>query len=191
VPIAIIGVASNFDKILEGVGRLAHGTGTTDDYEAAGNVVGALLSGGASGSASKAGLRLGQTIRKGAVSAAEAFAERLGPELATASGPALGKEVSNADNLVLQSRGTGAKDTNPLPALDRTGKVHGPLPKAKDLDKYSTDELRQLLAELRQSVQQRIRRTVALGPDRAHGQRQGAEQALIRQIERNLEGRQR
>jgi RHS repeat-associated protein len=43
-----------------------------------------------------------------------------------------------------------------LPTLDATGKVHGTLPKIKDLDKYSKDELKILLKELKQSVQKRI-----------------------------------
>ena len=42
---------------------------------------------------------------------------------------------------------------NALPSLDATGKVHGTLPKVEDLGKYSKEELRILLKELRQSVQ--------------------------------------
>ena len=76
-----------------------------------------------------------------------------------------------------------------LPVLDSTGKVHGELPKPADLGRYSPDDLRQLQGDLEQSVQERIRKTSDLGPDRAHGQRQGAEQDLIQQIERNLQGR--
>jgi hypothetical protein len=51
------------------------------------------------------------------------------------------------------------------------------------------DELRQLQGELKQSVQRRIDVTNQLGPDKAHGQRQAAEQQLIRQIEKALKDR--
>lgn len=81
-----------------------------------------------------------------------------------------------------------AKGKKALPALDRTGKVHGELPRAEDLGQYSRDELEQLQQELRQSVQERIRKTSELGRDRAHGQRQAAEQQLIIQIEKILGG---
>jgi hypothetical protein len=73
-----------------------------------------------------------------------------------------------------------------LPALDSTGKVHGILPKIKDLAKYSAEELKILLQDLKQSVQQRIRKNVELGFDKAHAQRQAAEQQLIIQIEKFL-----
>lgn len=73
-----------------------------------------------------------------------------------------------------------------LPALDVTGKVHGVLPKIKSLGKYSKDELEILLKELKQSVQRRIEEASRLGRDRAHGQRIGAEQDLIKAIEKRL-----
>lgn len=82
----------------------------------------------------------------------------------------------------------GVAGAKALPGLDRTGKVHGALPKAEDLSRYSRDELRQLHQELGQSVQERIRKTSELGPDRAHGQRQAAEQQLMLQIEKFLSG---
>ena len=75
----------------------------------------------------------------------------------------------------------------PLPALDSTGKVHGELPRPRDLRNYSREDLLQLRDELRQSVQKRIEVTTQLGRDKAHGQRQGAEQALIKSIEKLLE----
>ncbi len=74
-----------------------------------------------------------------------------------------------------------------LPSLDATGKVHGTLPKVKDLVKYSKEELEILLKELRQSVQKRIEVTSKMGRDRGHGQRQGAEQDLIKSLEKLLE----
>ena len=69
------------------------------------------------------------------------------------------------------------------------GKVHGTLPKAGELRRYSPDELRQLKGELELSVQERIRKNVERGPDIPHGQRQADEQLLIRQIVKHLEGR--
>jgi len=73
-----------------------------------------------------------------------------------------------------------------LPSIDRTGKVHGTLPRVKDLAKYSKDELKILAKELKKSVQQRIRVTVKKGREKGHGQRQGAEQNLIKSIEKHL-----
>ena len=75
----------------------------------------------------------------------------------------------------------------PLPALDSTGKVHGELPKPKDIKNYTREELEQLRDELKPSVQKRIEVTEQLGRDKAHGQRQGAEQNLIKSIEKHLE----
>ena len=76
-----------------------------------------------------------------------------------------------------------------FPALDATGKIHGTLPKIKDLGRYSKEELQILLQDLKQGVKQRIKVTSRLGRDRAHGQRQGAEQDLIKAIEKHLQNR--
>jgi hypothetical protein len=73
-----------------------------------------------------------------------------------------------------------------LPVLDATGKVHGILPKVADFGQYSKEELEILLKELKESVQKRIEVTSVIGRDRAHGQRQGAEQDLIKQLEKYL-----
>ncbi|MEM7371945.1 MAG: DUF6443 domain-containing protein [Bacteroidota bacterium] len=80
----------------------------------------------------------------------------------------------------------GAGFLKTLPALDKTRKVHGALPRAKDLVRFSKGELRKLLRELKISVQQRIKVTSRLGRHRSHGQRQGAEQDLIKTIEKYL-----
>ena len=95
----------------------------------------------------------------------------------------------NITSTSARSSVVASRKTSPLPGLDPTGKVHGPLPNAGQLSSYSSDELRQLQAELELSVQERIRMNVQLGPDIGHGQRQGAEQLLIRQIQKHLEGR--
>jgi hypothetical protein len=75
-----------------------------------------------------------------------------------------------------------------LPSLDVTGKVHGTLPTIKNINKhrYSIDALEHLLGELKLSVQKRIKVTSKLGRDKGHGQRQGAEQSLIKIIENYL-----
>jgi hypothetical protein len=80
------------------------------------------------------------------------------------------------------------KQVKDLPSLDSTGKVHGELPRPKDLGNYSAQDLRNLKDELMQSVQERIRKTEQLGRDRSHGQRQGAEQDLIEAIVKYLSG---
>jgi hypothetical protein len=86
-------------------------------------------------------------------------------------------------------RGGGSEESENLPSLDSTGKVHGELPRSEDLDNHSPEDLRKLQDELRQSVGERIRTTEELGPDRGHGQRQGEEQQLIRKIDKHLENR--
>ena len=92
------------------------------------------------------------------------------------------------ENKVKKSNIKNAKPDRPeLPSLDATGKVHGDLIDPKDFSKYSPDELKQLNKELKQSVQQRIKKTSELGSDKGHGQRQGAEQDLIKSIEKYLD----
>lgn len=92
------------------------------------------------------------------------------------------------ENRAKKSNIKNAKPDRPeLPSLDATGKVHGDLIDPKDFSKYSPDELKQLSKELTQSVQQRIKKTSELGRDRGHGQRQGAEQDLIKSIEKYLD----
>ena len=80
----------------------------------------------------------------------------------------------------------GARRAPSLPALDSTGKVHGALPRPADLWKYSAEDLAQLKEELAQSVQERIAKTVQLGSDLGHSERQAAEQQLIKSIEKHL-----
>jgi len=79
--------------------------------------------------------------------------------------------------------GTGPSD---LPGLDITGKVHGRLPRRPDFSKYSRDQLEQLLRELKKSVRERIRKNAELGRHKPHGQRQAAEQQLMKQLEKYL-----
>ncbi|RNA62004.1 RHS repeat-associated core domain-containing protein [Chryseobacterium nematophagum] len=90
--------------------------------------------------------------------------------------------VKGLQNLASEAEEVAKK----LPALDATGKVHGDLPKVKDLVNYSKEDLKILLKELKQGVQKRIEVTSKLGRDRPHGQRQGAEQDLIKSIEKHL-----
>ncbi|WP_394366403.1 RHS repeat domain-containing protein [Chryseobacterium viscerum] len=90
--------------------------------------------------------------------------------------------VKGLQNLASEAEEVAKK----LPVLDATGKVHGDLPKVKDLVNYSKEDLKILLKELKQGVQKRIEVTDQLGRDRAHGQRQGAEHDLIKSIEKYL-----
>ena len=88
-----------------------------------------------------------------------------------------------------------AKVLAELPVLDATRKIHtntSALPKIQDLASYPKDELVLFLKDLKISVQSRIKSTTLKGPkanqlqNRAHGQRQGAEQDLIKAIEKLL-----
>ena len=101
------------------------------------------------------------------------------------------QQDANADAIArAASRSKACKAGPPdQPILDPTGKVHGELPEAKDLDRYAPEDLEQLSEELQRSVQERIRRTNELGSDKPHGERQAAEQQLIQQIEKNLQDR--
>ncbi|MBG6133197.1 RHS repeat-associated protein [Aquimarina sp. EL_43] len=110
----------------------------------------------------------------------------IGAPISLPFGPGKVKSLKNAKNIINLKK---LKVKTPLPSLDATGKVHGTLPKIKDLSKFSKDELKILLRELKLSVQRRIKVTSRLGRDRAHGQRQGAEQDLIKSIEKHLENR--
>ncbi|OCA70600.1 hypothetical protein BBI01_11655 [Chryseobacterium artocarpi] len=86
----------------------------------------------------------------------------------------------------------GAGLLKKMPSLDATGKVHGALPRVKDFVNFSKGELKILLNELKQSVPKRIKSTTLKGPNasklqnRQHGQRQGAEQDLIKSLEKFL-----
>ena len=87
----------------------------------------------------------------------------------------------------LRGRLMGKRCPSKLPALDGTGKVHGVIPSPKDLRRYPKEDLRGLRDDLIESVQERIRKNSELGFDKPHGQRQGAEQDLIKSID-NLIG---
>jgi RHS repeat-associated protein len=84
-------------------------------------------------------------------------------------------------------RGSWIKRLKALPTLDGTRKVHGVLPKLRELHKYSVDELKIFLEELKISVVERKRLNGILGADPGHGRRVGEEHALIRKIEKILE----
>lgn len=77
-----------------------------------------------------------------------------------------------------------------LPARDNTGKVHGDLPTPADLREYPTEELEHFQQELQGSVGERIKATSQLGPDKKHGERQAAEQRLIKQIDKIIDDRE-
>jgi len=103
------------------------------------------------------------------------------------SAAAIAKATSNDEK---ECKNEHSKEPPELPTLDATGKVHGQLPDAKDLDRYAPEDLEQLSEELQKSVQERIRKANEMGSDKSHGERQADEQQLIRQIEKNLQDRQ-
>jgi hypothetical protein len=70
---------------------------------------------------------------------------------------------------------------------DKSGKVHGELPKRQEFGDYDQDELHQLLSELRLSVKEKIRQNDELGFNKSHSQRQAEEQQLIKQLENSFE----
>ena len=74
-----------------------------------------------------------------------------------------------------------------LPILDKTGKVHGELPSPQKLGDYPREELIMLRDELKESVKVRIKKNNDYGYDPGHGQRQAAEQDLIKSITKHLE----
>jgi len=95
-----------------------------------------------------------------------------------------------SDHLQRSEDNKGA-ELDDLPALDGTGKVHGKLPGTKTLGRYSKEDLEILRQELEKSIQRRIRVTSNMGRDRGHGQRQGAEQDLLKKLERHLQNREK
>jgi RHS repeat-associated protein len=104
VPVAIYGIATHWDEITATASRLYEGTGTLEDYEAAGEVAGGLLSIGAAGPASKVGVEIGQAARAAGKETLETLASvRLGPKLATEGGPL-------EDNVVHMSNGSGGNE---------------------------------------------------------------------------------
>mgnify|MGYP000540995720 CR=1 FL=1 len=158
------------------------GSGSNDSYEAS-------AGGGASGTSNYS---VFNTIGQGVLATPLLPPDAYG--LPNFAEPIFGSKVAEGGLWVLTlGKGKAFKDAAKiaerlLPVLDKTGKIHGALPRAEDLGRFSRDELRRLQNDLRQSVQERIRKTSELGPDRAHGQRQGAEQQLIIQIEKFLSG---
>lgn len=119
----------------------------------------------------------------------------LGAVLSRVPGGKIGAEAGFALRIERKAAGTAARaeaaarKLPELPSLDATGKVHGALPAAKDLGKYSVSALKDLKADLEKSVQKRIEVTVQKGSDYGHSERQAAEQQLIKRIEKNLQDR--
>lgn len=92
------------------------------------------------------------------------------------------QEVSGADDK-FEDDGDG------LPVRDSSGKVHGTLPTPEQLRDYTSEELEDFQDELQGSVEERIRKNEELGPDKAHGERQAAEQDLINSIDTIISNR--
>lgn len=62
LPVPIYAIATHWDSITRKASRLYLGKGTLDDYEAAGEVAGGLLSIGAAGSRTDVGIESGQAV---------------------------------------------------------------------------------------------------------------------------------
>jgi RHS repeat-associated protein len=103
--------------------------------------------------------------------------------------PGLGA-TSSASGLV--TAGSTLRKLPSLPSVDATGKLHGTLPKLKDLYKYPKSVLKEFLRDLKKSVPNRIKSTVkskanaSSQQNRSHGQRQGWEQDVIQYLEKYL-----
>jgi hypothetical protein len=74
-----------------------------------------------------------------------------------------------------------------LPVLDRTGKIHGELPRTIP-SYWTTDDLEQLASDLRASIDTRRQQMVDLGFDPGHSRRIAEEMQLLRQVEKKLSG---
>ena len=70
-----------------------------------------------------------------------------------------------------------------IPSLDGTGKVHGELPGRSTWSKYSKEDLRVLLSDLKKSVKTRTRVNNMKGVDYGHSKRLSDEHQLIKEIE--------
>jgi RHS repeat-associated protein len=74
-----------------------------------------------------------------------------------------------------------------LPRLDRSGKVHGPLPGYVPKS-WTRDDLQQIAQDLRVSIATRKAEQGRLGEDGPHRARIGQEEMLLRQVEKKLSG---
>lgn len=94
------------------------------------------------------------------------------------------EDTNNSGNEEFVDNGDG------LPVRDSSGKVHGILPTPEQLRDYDSDELEDFAEELEQSIEERIRKTNELGSDKAHGERQNAEQETKASIDKILSDRE-
>ncbi|MCQ8186660.1 HINT domain-containing protein, partial [Parvularcula maris] len=75
-----------------------------------------------------------------------------------------------------------------LPKIDRTGKMHGDLPKIEDLKKNVDKEtLSEFRDDLKSSAATRQRRTDELGADAGHSIRQNEELDLAKSLDKHLD----
>ncbi len=110
------------------------------------------------------------------------------PPVDAASLSTLGVDISDPSGIVdtspLNSEGVDETEEvgatpgmdDGLPVRDSSGKVHGVLPTQEQLRGYPTEELEDFQDELQGSVEEMISKNEELGPDKAHGERQAAEQ---------------
>jgi hypothetical protein len=108
------------------------------------------------------------------------------------------KPISGSVQMGDQGAGKPARDGKGTPGsaanrgyVDRTGRFHTHggtgLPTVQDLRHYSVDELQLLRQELGQSTAARIQNNIRFGFKPSEGERQAAEQALIRAIDKLLQ----
>jgi RHS repeat-associated protein len=145
------------------------------------------------GALGKAVFVVGTTLVVGAISETEVNGKPISTHVGEflLSGGGSSGEMA-AETMVRNYAAKQAEEAEPaeLPARDSTGKVHGELPTPADLREHSTDDLKQFQEELKGSVGRRIDVTSQLGPDKAHGERQAAEQRLIKQIDKIIKDRE-
>ncbi|MFT4049167.1 MAG: RHS repeat-associated core domain-containing protein [Solirubrobacterales bacterium] len=95
----------------------------------------------------------------------------------------LGKAVEVAEDAVRTERRVAA-----LPALDRTGKLHGELPTSIPTS-WTREQLRDLAADLRASIRVRRDELARRGEDGPHRRRLQQEEQLLKQVNRRLGGK--
>jgi RHS repeat-associated protein len=82
---------------------------------------------------------------------------------------------------------TQAKSSAELPEIDRTGKVHGPIPDHVP-DNWSKQDLEQVQSDLETSIGTRKAEQERLGEDPGHRARIAEEEGLLKQVDKKLSG---
>ena len=107
-----------------------------------------------------------------------------GAQAGTQEGNQAAKEASLQEAQKVAKQGKNVE--NDIPVLDHTGKLHGELPTRGQWTKYSREDLKILLNDLKKSVKKRDRVNKQLETDYKHSKRLGDEHQLIKDIEKYL-----